>query len=141
MNPPTRHPAARPAIPAETTGLGPGATALAAWLVPGAGHLAHGQAQKAGVFFLVLTAMYAIGLSFGGRLFPFQFSDLLVLLAAGAEWSCGLPRLVAAGLGAGGGRVVAVTYEYGNAFLIAAGLLNIVVVLDALDLATGRKPR
>jgi hypothetical protein len=32
-----------------------------------------------------------------------------------------------------------VTYEYGNAFLIAAGLLNVLVVLDAVDYAAGRK--
>jgi len=34
---------------------------------------------------------------------------------------------------------VAVTYEYGNAFLIVAGLLNMLVVVDAWDIALGRK--
>jgi hypothetical protein len=42
-------------------------------------------------------------------------------------------------LGAGAGRVVALTYEYGNAFIIVAGLLNMLVVLDAFDTAHGRK--
>jgi len=32
-----------------------------------------------------------------------------------------------------------VTYEYGNTFLIVAGLLNLLVVCDAWDLVTGRK--
>jgi hypothetical protein len=32
-----------------------------------------------------------------------------------------------------------VTYEYGNAFVIVAGLLNMLVVLDAYDVAQGRK--
>ena len=31
----------------------------------------------------------------------------------------------------------AVTYEYGNAFLIVAGLLNLLVVIDAYDVAHG----
>ena len=31
------------------------------------------------------------------------------------------------------------TYEYGNAFLIVAGLLNMLVVIDAYDVALGRK--
>jgi hypothetical protein len=31
------------------------------------------------------------------------------------------------------------TYEYGNAFLIVAGLLNLLVVTDAWDIALGRK--
>jgi hypothetical protein len=35
--------------------------------------------------------------------------------------------------------VVAITYEYGNAFVIVAGLLNMLVVLDAWDVAEGRK--
>ena len=43
----------------------------------------------------------------------------------------------AAGLGTG--RVVAVTYEYGNAFVIVAGLLNLLVVVDVYDVAVGRK--
>jgi len=42
-------------------------------------------------------------------------------------------------MGAGAGRVVALTYEYGNAFLIVAGLMNMLVVLDAFDIAQGRK--
>jgi len=39
----------------------------------------------------------------------------------------------------GAGGVRAVTYEYGNAFLIVAGLLNLLVVIDAFDVARGRK--
>ena len=35
--------------------------------------------------------------------------------------------------------VTAVTYEYGNSFLIVAGLLNFLVMLDAFDVAMGRK--
>jgi hypothetical protein len=35
--------------------------------------------------------------------------------------------------------VTAVTYEYGNAYLIVAGLLNLLVVIDAYDIALGRK--
>ena len=42
-------------------------------------------------------------------------------------------------LGYGGGDVRAVTYEYGNAFLVVAGLLNMLVVIDAYDVAMGRK--
>jgi uncharacterized protein DUF6677 len=34
---------------------------------------------------------------------------------------------------------VAITYEYGNTFVIVAGLLNMLVALDAFDIAKGRK--
>jgi hypothetical protein len=125
----------------EAGRLSPAAAVVVAWLVPGAAHLLLGQARKALVFFVVLLAMFGIGLGFGGRLFPFQLSDPLVFLAAAAEWALGLPRVVAAFLDAGQGNVVSSTYEYGNTFLIAAGLLNTLIVLDARDLALGRARR
>jgi hypothetical protein len=62
-----------------------------------------------------------------------------VALAALADIGVGVPYFVARGLGYGDGNVIAVTYEYGNTFLIVAGLLNTLVVIDAYDIATGRK--
>jgi hypothetical protein len=42
-------------------------------------------------------------------------------------------------MGYGAGNVIAVTYEYGNTFLIVAGLLKALVVIDAFDISMGRK--
>ena len=111
----------------------------AAWAVPGAGHLWLGRRQKGLVFLVTLTTMFAVGLWLEGRIFPFEFSQPLVALAAFADLGIGLPYFVAKLLGHGSGRVVAITYEYGNAFGIVAGLLNMLVVLDAFDIAEGRK--
>lgn len=112
---------------------------LLAWCVPGAAHVALGHRGKGLVLGSTLLVMFACGLAFGGRLFPFRPSEPLVFLAALAEWGAVVPRLLTALLGLGLGDVVAVTYEYGNTFLITAGLLNALVVLDAYDLAAGRK--
>ncbi|HSC29964.1 MAG TPA: DUF6677 family protein [Vicinamibacterales bacterium] len=112
---------------------------LAAWVVPGAGHLWLGRRSKGVVFLLVLTIMFAIGLLLEGRIFPFELSEPLVALAAVADAGLGVPWIIARVAGAGEGTVTAATYEYGNTFLIAAGLLNFLVVLDAFDIATGRK--
>lgn len=111
----------------------------AAWAIPGAGHWWLGRRQKAVVFFVTLTLMFFTGLWLEGRIFPFEFSQPLVALAAFADLGIGLPYFVAKAMGYGAGRVVAVTYEYGNAFGIVAGLLNMLVVLDAFDIAEGRK--
>jgi len=116
-------------------------TFLLALGVPGAGHALVGRMQKAVVFFVVLIGMFAIGLQFGGQLFPFQISDPLVFLGAAAQCAVVVPRIIAAIAGAGAGDVIAITYEYGNTFLIVAGLLNILVALDALDQARGVKPQ
>ena len=112
---------------------------LAAWAVPGAGHLWLGRRSKGLVFLIALPLMFAMGLALHGRLFPFDVSEWLVCLAAVADVGVGLPYFIAKALGYGGGDVRAVTYEYGNAFLIVAGLLNLLVVIDAYDVALGRK--
>ena len=94
----------------------------------------------AGLTFLVaLTLMFVFGLWLEGRLFPIEFSQPLVALAALADIGIGIPFFVARAMHAGAGRVVAQTYEYGNAFLIVAGLMNMLVVLDAFDTVQGRK--
>jgi hypothetical protein len=112
---------------------------LLAWLMPGAGHFTLGKRQKAYVFAAVLPAMFVIGLLLDGRLFPFAPSDPLVALASLANVMAGAPYLLARLFGGGGGVPTAVTYEYGNTFMIAAGLLNTLVMLDAFDVARGRK--
>jgi hypothetical protein len=74
-----------------------------------------------------------------GRLFPFDLSEPLVALAAIANAGLGLPWIIGRSMGLGNGVVTAVTYEYGNCFLIVAGLLNFLVILDAYDIAAGNK--
>jgi hypothetical protein len=122
-----------------TQGMNPVLVGLAAWLVPGAGHLLVGQRGKGLVFLLVLPIMFVLGLALEGRLFPFEPSQPLVALAAIADVGIGAPYFIAKALNHGAGRVIAVTYEYGNTFVIVAGLLNLLVVCDAWDIASGRK--
>jgi hypothetical protein len=112
---------------------------LAAWAVPGLGHLWLGRRSKGLVFLVALPLMFAIGLAFKGRIFPFDFSDPLVGLESFAQFGIGLAFFLASPLGFGRGDVRAVSYEYGNTFLIVAGLLNLLVVIDAYDVAVGRK--
>lgn len=112
---------------------------IAAWLLPGAGHLLQRRLHKGIVFLIAIPAMFVIGLGLNGRLFPFELSQPLVALAAFASVGNGLPYFIAKFMGLGQGVVTAASYEYGNTFLIVAGLLNMLVVLDAYDIALGRK--
>jgi hypothetical protein len=117
----------------------PAVVCLVSWLVPGAGHLVLGRRQKGLVFLVALPAMFAIGLALDGRLFPFDFSQPLVGLAALANLGMGLSYFAASAAGLGAGVVTAINYEYGNTFLIVSGLLNVLVALDAYDVRLGRK--
>jgi hypothetical protein len=112
---------------------------IAALLIPGAGHLWQGRTQKGVVFLLAIPLMFTVGLWLHGRLFPFELAQPLVGLAAIAGLGNGVPYFVAAMLGLGKGVVTAATYEYGNTFVIVAGLLNMLVTLDAYDISLGRK--
>ena len=134
---------------ASTTADGPRAASepgtlvlvcVTAWAIPGAGHLWLGRRQKAAVFFVALLAMFVSGLLLKGRLFPFEFSEPLVALAAFANAGMGLPWIAGADDGRGqGSRHRDQLRSHGNCFLIVAGLLNFLVVLDAFDIAVGRK--
>ncbi len=106
--------------------------------MPGLAHLWLGR-RKGLIFCVVLPAMFALGLFLEGRIFPVEFSQPLVALAALANMGIGVLYVVARAMGYGAGNVIAVTYEYGNTFLIVAGLLNALVVIDAFDISMGRK--
>src|SRR4026209_204028 len=125
-------PSGRRAAPASNA---PAATpylvCAAAWVVPGGGHLWLGRYQKGLTLLVVLPLMFAVGLGIRGRIFPFQFDDLLVGRAAIADLGIGLPYLVARLAGAGAGEVIAITYEYGNTYVIVAGLLNTLAAAGA----------
>jgi hypothetical protein len=112
-----------------------------AWAIPGAGHLLQRRTGKGLVFLVVLPAMFAIGLLLEGTLFPVSLTSqsLLTTGAALAERCLGLPWLLTAVAGIGHGNVVAPTYEYGWVFMVVAGLLNCLVILDAFDIGMGRK--
>jgi len=112
---------------------------LTAWAIPGGAHLWLGRRQKGLIFLVALSAMFVLGLLLHGRIFAIDLQEPLGTLAAVADLGLGLPWIIARVAGAGGGQVTALTYEYGNTFLIAAGLLNTLVVLDAFDVAMGRK--
>ncbi len=129
-----------PAVVAErASSVPPLLAAAVAWLVPGAGHLLLGRRQKGLIFLAAVPAMFAVGLALQGRVFPFEFDQPLVALAAVASRGVGLLAFATGWLELGRGVVTAASYEYGNAFLIVSGLLNMLITLDAFDVASGRK--
>jgi TM2 domain-containing membrane protein YozV len=109
------------------------------WLVPGAGHLYLRRPGKALLFFAALGTLFALGVAMDSRLeMTLTLDDLLASLFSLAQVAVGIPYFVARTLGFQG-DVRSVTFEYGNTFTAVAGLLNILVMLDAYDTALGRK--
>ncbi len=111
-----------------------------AYLVPGAGHLYLRRTARAITFFVIVVLMFAIGLSVNGDLYMIGHTggSLLKLLAALGSMGSGVMYFLAAAMGAHG-DVTSITYEHGTAFTITAGLMNLLLVLDAFDISEGRK--
>ena len=123
----------------EQSGLSPFVLMLLAWLVPGAGHFVLGKRGRAVVFLLIVATALVAGLMLDGNLYRIVPNRPLTVLATLACMGLGIPYF-ALRFGMGyEGDIVAVGYEYGTAFILTAGLMNLLLILDTLDIASGRK--
>ena len=107
--------------------------------IPGLGHAFLGKWDRAIVFFGSITLMFALGLQLKGRLFDPSFENFFSILKFFADAGSGLLYWILWFQGAGVGDPTAYTYDYANIFIYVAGLLNLLVVIDAFDIALGRK--
>lgn len=117
---------------------------LLGWIFPGAGHLIQGRIKRGITISAVIWTMFVIAIVSGGAHYPgFDFKDgaLLYLLNVFARFGNGLGALVSFLIaGTPSAQVAALaTFEYGGRFLEVAGLLNYLAVIDAVDIAVGRK--
>ncbi len=110
-----------------------------AWLVPGLGHVLLGRRLRAAVFFGVVVVAFLLGLALDGELMLPHPGDPLSYLAAVASVGNGVLFFVARAVGLGQGVVTAPAYEFGNTFLLTAGMMNLLLMLDVHDIATGKK--
>ncbi len=114
------------------------AAGLLAWVWPGLGHLFLGRRGKGLVLMGSILALFGLGVAMDSRLqLHLGLEDPLALLFSLAQMGAGAPYVIARLLGYEAGLVTSPTYEYGNTFTAVGGLLNILVVLDALDTARG----
>jgi hypothetical protein len=132
-------PSAAPAAAERQSRINPYLAVIAAWLVPGAGHLLLGRARRALLFFVLVVASVAIGCQLHGNLYQVIPGQPLTWLATAGTMGMGLPYFVLRYLLGYQGEVVAAGYEYGTAFILTAGLMNLLLVLDAWDIALGKK--
>lgn len=125
---------------APETRKNPVVAAALAWVFPGLGHWYLGRRRIAIPFAVIVTVTFLLGLSFEGRLYSVEAGQPLTILATFAVCGSGILNVVARMLiDSPGGTILSPTYEYGCAYLLTAGLMNLLLMLDAWDIATGRK--
>jgi hypothetical protein len=124
------------------------AIGLAAWFIPGSGHLMLNKWGRAAMMGGVVWLCFIAGLAMGGHMFDLSGSEgtsvLLQMLPMIGNLGSGALYIVSWLLGFGfddnPAQAARATYEYGNMILLFAGLLNYLTMLDAFDIAVGRRP-
>ena len=113
--------------------------AVAAWAVPGLGHLLLRRWGRAIVFFLSVSTLALVGLALRGYIFSPQPADAFEWLGFLSNIGAGGYYIAAKYLATAPPDVSRAAGDYGTRFIAAAGVLNLLCVLDALNIASGRK--
>ena len=113
---------------------------VAAWLVPGLGHWLLGRRWRALILFSAIVTMFFMGIAMQGQFFSTNSGSYLETLGYFGEMCVGLAMPVTRFFGYAGGDPLFVSADFGTAYLVAAGMLNTLSVLDTYDIAVGRKP-
>jgi len=113
------------------------------WLIPGGGHFLLKRNGRGALLFASVLAMFLLGLAMRGAMFQPQTGDILttIIYVGGfiGDLASGLLYLLTVWLGYSQPDVAGHVHDYGTKFLVAAGLLNILAMVDAYEIATGKK--
>lgn len=112
------------------------------WLVPGVGHIGQGHLWRGILAGGAVWLLLAFGVLLGGHFYSLLGTGdgLLSNVFAFCNLGSGLVYAGAMWLGvAVEDQARLETAEYGNIFLMVAGLINYLLALDAFDLKIGRK--
>ena len=119
------------------------AAGLLTWAVPGAGYFVTGRVFRGLIIAAVVVGTFALGLGLGGHLFGLrhvQDMGLLAYVYGFCDLGAGVGYFLCLWADVGVlDQAQRATSEYGNYFMMIAGLLNFLAALDTYDIAVGRK--
>jgi hypothetical protein len=113
------------------------------WLIPGGGHILLKRKGRGVLLLVSVTAMFLCGLMMRGAMFQPASGDLLTILINTGGFvgnlCSGILYLLSQWLGYAQPDVPGAVHDYGTKFLVTAGLLNVLAMVDAFEIAVGRK--
>ena len=113
------------------------------WLIPGGGHFLLKRTGRGTLVLVSVLSMFLLGLMMRGVMFQPQTGDILttIIYVGGflGNLASGLLYLLTTWLGYSQPDVAGHVHDYGTKFLVAAGLLNILAIEDAYEIAIGKK--
>jgi hypothetical protein len=114
-----------------------------AWLIPGGGHMFLKRRGRGALLMVSVTVMFLFGIFMRGSMFTPQSGDLLtILINYGGflgDLSSGALYLLTSLMGYDQPDVAGHVFDYGTKFLVSAGLLNVLAMVDAYEIAVGKK--
>jgi len=114
-----------------------------AWVLPGGGHFLLRRTGRGALLLASVMVMFVLGLMMRGAMFQPQTGDILttVIYCGGflGDLASGIFYLLTVWLGYSQPDVAGHVHDYGTKFLVGAGLLNVLAMVDAFEIATRRK--
>jgi hypothetical protein len=99
-----------------------------------------GKKGRALILSISIIVMFLFGMGMKGEFYAMQSGSILQSLGFLGEMCVGVAMPAAKFFGYPGGDPFFVSADYGTAFLVSAGMLNVLAILDAFDISMGRKP-
>jgi len=130
---------AQPAAAAtQTTTMAVLAPAIG-WLIPGAGHLIQRRWIRGLLLMATIVTMFAFGLAMDGKIYKPNTGDLLDMLGFVGDLCAGGLYIVSRAMDWGNTAISYATADYGTKFIVVSGLLNVMALVDAHQIAIGKK--
>ena len=113
--------------------------AVAAWIVPGLGHLLLRRWGQALTFFISVGGLAVTGYALRGNVFPMRSNDPFGALGFLADAGSGIFYFLSRFFEVAGADVSRAAGDNGTRFIAAAGIVNFLAVIDASEIARRRR--
>jgi hypothetical protein len=110
-----------------------------AWLIPGAGHLLQKKWGRGLFLMFAVVLLFVLGIAMGGKIYKPNTGDLLDMLGFVGDVGGGGLYMFSRAMDLGTAPVAYATADYGTKYIVIAGLLNVMNMVDAFHIAMGRK--
>lgn len=113
---------------------------VVAWFIPGLGHALQRRWGRALIYFSSVGLLVAVGVAMHGNIFTWDgTNDAFDFLGFLSNLGTGIFYFMAQSLGGGRIDVSHAAGDYGTRFLAVGGVVNLLCVLEAYEIARGRK--
>ena len=109
------------------------------WLFPGLGHILVKSYRRAAAYGAIILVSIVLGILLHGRIFVPVKGDIISYLATLANMGLGLLYVIIGLIFGYRGDAGAATSDYGTLFILCAGMMNLLLLIEVYDIAKGKR--